>query len=199
MAQGVSDCEYEALEPTLPLRRDPKFVRWAHQLMNLSSSEVSIRDANADAQDGRRMKDLQVLCAPISVRSVRDNASTIAEQLVLLAEIDDVHIGFCVAFAGLQDSEPIFIQVVAVAPAAQRRGAGLALLAATAELRPRRDIVLATQDDNAAALSLNEQFAKSIGTSIRRAKGGTYQNRDLGIPRGLGYHAWIIQRPPIEP
>ncbi|WP_146067651.1 GNAT family N-acetyltransferase [Cryobacterium sp. M25] len=199
MSKNVSDCEYEALEPTLPLRSDPEFGGWAERLMTLSSAEVSIREATADPQDGRRMKDLQVLCSPISVRSVRDNALTIAEQLVLLAEIDDVHIGFCISSPGLKASDPLFIQVVAVAPAAQRRGAGLALLTATADRGPRRDIALATQDDNTAARSLNEMFAKSIGASIRRVRLGTYRDSNLGIQRGLGYRAWVIQRPPVEP
>lgn len=167
--------------------------------MTLSSSEVSIREATAVAQDGRRMKDLQVVCSPISVRSGRENASTIAEQLVLLAEIDHVHVGFCVSSPGLLASVPMFIQVVAVAPGAQRRGAGLALLTAAAERGPRCDIAFATQNDNVAARSLNEQFAKSIGASTRRVILGTYRDRDLGIQRGLGYRAWVIQRPPVEP
>ena len=88
------------------------------------------------------MKDLQVVCSPISVQSVRNNASTIAECRVFLAEIDDAHIGFFVSALGLQDSDPLFIKVVAVAPDAQRRGAGMALLTAAAEQWPRRDIAL---------------------------------------------------------
>ncbi|MGL3808150.1 GNAT family N-acetyltransferase [Paeniglutamicibacter sp. R2-26] len=130
---------------------------------------------------------------------MKENASKITEQLVLLAEIDGVHVGFCVSAPGLQDSDPLFIQVVAVAPEAQRRGVGLALLTAAAKREPRRDIALATQDDNVAARSLNEQFAKSIGASIRRVRLGTYRDGDLGIRRGLGYRAWVIQRSPVEP
>lgn len=198
MTLGVSDCEYEALEPAFPLSRDPEFVGWKKRLATLSSSEVSIRVANSDPQDGRRMTDLQVLCAPISVQSVKKNASTISERLVLLAEIDGVHVGFCLSSSGPQDSDPLFIQVVAVAPDAQRRGIGLALLTAAADREPRRDIALATQDDNVAARSLNERFAKSIGASIRKVNLQTYRDSDLGIRRGLGYRAWVIQRSRVK-
>lgn len=199
MSIGVSESEYDALEPVFPLSRDPEFFGWKNQLKTLSSSEVSIREATSATQDGRRMKDLQVLCSPISVRSVRENASTITDRLVLLAEIDGVHVGFCVSFPGFEDSDPLFIQIVAVAPDAQRRGVGLALLTAAAEREPLRNIALATQDDNVAARSLNEQFANSIGASIRRVSLGTYRDCDLGIRRGLGYRAWFIQRLLVEP
>lgn len=194
----VSDCEYEALEPVFP-GRDPEFDDWANRLETLSSSTLSIREANAVAQDGRRMRDLQVLCSPIGVQSVRENASTIAKRLVFLAEIDGVHVGFCVSSPGLLDSDPLFIRIVAVAPGAQRRGVGVALLTVAAEREPQRNIALATQDDNVAARSLNEQFAKSIGATIRRINLGTYRDSDLGISRGMGYRAWAIQRLPIEP
>jgi ribosomal protein S18 acetylase RimI-like enzyme len=194
----VSNHEFDELEPTLPLRGDPSFVRWTGRLRALSSSGVSIREATPDAYDGRRMKDLQVVCSPISVQSVRNNASTIAECRVLLAEIDDVHIGFCVSALGLQDSDPLFIKVVAVAPDAQRRGAGMALLTAAAEQWPRRDIALATQNENAAARALNERFAKVMGATIRKTRLDHYRDSDLGIQRGWGYRAWVIQRPPVE-
>ncbi|MFJ6378052.1 GNAT family N-acetyltransferase [Pseudarthrobacter oxydans] len=144
------------------------------------------------------MKDLQAVCSPISVRSVRENVSTIIERLVLIAEVDGLHVGFCVSSPGLQDSDPMFFQVVAVAPHAQRRGVGLALLTAAAEREPRRDIALATQNDNVEARSLNEKFAKSIGASIRRVSLSTYRDCDFGIQRGLGYRAWVIQRLAVE-
>lgn len=144
------------------------------------------------------MWDLQLECSPIYVRSVRENVSTIAERLVLLAEIDNVHVGFCVSLAGPQVSDPLFIQVVGVAPGAQRRGAGLALLTAAAEQQPRRDIALATQDENVPARALNERFANSIGASIRRIPLGIYRDRDLGIKRAFGYRGWIIERPVAE-
>jgi ribosomal protein S18 acetylase RimI-like enzyme len=199
VSMRVSECEYEALEPIFGLTKDLEYVRWANRLETLSSSAVSIREATAMPQDGRRMKDLQAACSPISVRSVRENVSTIIERRVLLAEIDGIHVGFCISFPGTQDSDPMFIQVVAVAPNAQRRGVGLTLLTAAAEREPRRDIALATQDDNVAARSLNEKFARSIGASIGKVNLSTYRDCDLGIQRGLGYRAWAIQRLPIQP
>nr|WP_274636486.1 GNAT family N-acetyltransferase [Microbacterium bovistercoris] len=140
------------------------------------------------------MKDIQFECSPITVRSVRDNVLTIREGLVLIAEVDDVHVGYCLARVGLRAGDPVFMQVVAVAPAAQRRGIGRALLASAAEREPLRDIALATQDDNAAARAMNERFAEAIGGSIHRVNLDTFRPRDLGIQRGLGYRAWVIQR-----
>jgi ribosomal protein S18 acetylase RimI-like enzyme len=145
------------------------------------------------------MRDLQFACSPIVVRSESDNVSMIARQLVLLAEIDEVHVGFCVSHPGAAVSDPLFIQIVAVAPPAQRRGAGLALLAAAAAREPYRDIALATQDSNVAARALTERFARSIGARIERVRLGTYRDRDLGIRRGVGYRAWFIRRPSPEP
>jgi ribosomal protein S18 acetylase RimI-like enzyme len=144
------------------------------------------------------MKDLQFVCSPISVQSVRENVSTVGERRVLIAEIDDVHVGFCVSSPGVEDSDPLFLQVVAVAPPTQGRGVGLALLTAAAQREPRRDIALATQYDNGAARSLNEKLAKSIGARIQKVSLSTYRDNDLGIRRGLGYRAWVIQRPPFE-
>ncbi|MFF5794506.1 GNAT family N-acetyltransferase [Paeniglutamicibacter sp. NPDC012692] len=130
---------------------------------------------------------------------MKKNASTVTERLVLLAEIGGVHVGFCVSSPGPQDSDPLFIQIVAVVPEAQRRGIGLALLTKAAEREPLRNIALATQDDNGEARALNVKFAKSIGASIGRVNLGTYPDKDLGIRRGMGYRAWLIQRLPFEP
>jgi hypothetical protein len=58
---------------------------------------------------------------------------------------------------------------------------------AATELKPLRDIALATQDESLAARSLNAQSARSIGAGIRRVPLGTFRDRDLGIQRGLGY------------
>lgn len=118
----------------------------------------------------------------------------IAEKLVLLAEIDEVHVGFCVLLRTQENSAPLFVQVVGVAPEAQRRGAALALLTAATASEPLRDIALATQDSNTAARALNEQFARSIDSSIERVSLGTYRDRDLGIRRGMGYRVWAIRR-----
>ncbi|GAA1357625.1 hypothetical protein GCM10009596_09070 [Arthrobacter rhombi] len=195
MSINANDPEYKVYEPSFPPGRDPKFIEWQSQLETLSSSEVSIRQATAVGPDGRRVQDLQALCAPIFVQTVGANVTTIAERVVLLAEIGGVHVGYCVTFAGRLETDPLFIQVVAVAPKAQRRGVGLALLTAAAKQHPRRNMALATRGDNAAALSLNDKFASWIGASIRRVNLGTYSDSDLGISRGMGYRSWEIHRP----
>lgn len=118
----------------------------------------------------------------------------IAQQRVLTAEIDDVHVGFCVSRPGATVSDPLFVQIVAVVPQERRRGVGQALLAASAEREPSRDIALATQDSNVAARALNERFARSIGADLGRVRLGTYLDRDLGIRRGMGHRAWVVRR-----
>ena len=194
VSMQVGGNEYKAFESPWPFRPDPELDAWRQRLRTRPSSEVSIREATAVPQDGRRVWDLQVECEPIYVRSVRENVSMIAERVVLLAEIDKVHVGFCVSFPGYAASDPLFIRIVAVAPAVQRRGVGLALLTAAAERELGRNLALATQDTNIAARALNERFANSIGASIRRVPLGTYSDRDLGIRRGDDYRAWVVRR-----
>ena len=194
MTTQVNAREYAEYEPTLNYLRDPTLIRWRQRLENLSSSAVLVRQATADGPDGRRLWDLQLMCEPISVRSVTENVAMITERLVLFAEMDDVHVGFCVSFPGSEKSDPLFVQFVGVAPSAKRKGAALALLTAAAAREPFRDIALATQETNVAARALNERFAESIGACIRRVALGTYRDRDLRIQRGLGYRAWLIQR-----
>jgi GNAT superfamily N-acetyltransferase len=190
----MSSDEYEAFEMSFPPNRDSKHNEWRRQLASLSSSDFSIREAAMTASDARRVTDLQGACEPLGIRSVRDNASMISTQAVLIAEIDETHIGFCVSFPGPKESDPLFARVIGVVPDAQRRGVATALLHTAAKREPQRDIVLATQDDNLAAQTLNRRFAHSIGASIQRISLGTYRNQDLGITQGLGYRAWIIQR-----
>lgn len=190
----VDKIAFDALEPAFPLTRDPDFVAWVAQLATLPSSEVAIRRGTASPQDARRLRDLQVRCEPITVRSVRANGATLVEYSVLLAEIEDVHVGYCCFAVGAQSSAPIIVQVVAVAPEAQRRGIGMKLLTAASDSDSRRDIVLATQDNNYAARALNARFASSIGAVLRRIPLGTYPDNALGIQRGLGYRAWTIER-----
>jgi ribosomal protein S18 acetylase RimI-like enzyme len=186
---------YEKFEYAPSPARDERFRIWRQQLRSMSSSAALLRRAAEKGQDGRRIKDLQVACSPISVRSVRDNVSMIARQEVLLAEVDGIHVGFCVSHLGASESDPLFIQLVGVASEAQQRGIGLALITAASAHEPRRDVAVATQDSNTAARALNERFARSIGASIERVKLGTYRDPDLGIVRGLGYRAWLIRRP----
>ena len=186
---------HEAFDSPIPFGRDPALDIWKRRLAKLSSSVVSIREAAATPQDGRRVWDLQLMCSPITPRSVRDNVSMITERTVLLAEIGHVHVGFCASFAGPSETDPIFVQLVGVVTEAQRLGVGLALLTAAAERDPLRDIAMATLDENIQARALNDRFASSIGATIRRVPRGTYPDRHLGIRRGDGYRAWIIRRP----
>jgi len=188
--------DYERFESPWPVNQDPALEAWRRQLAHLPSSGVLIRDATATPQDGRRIWDLQMMCSPITPRSVRDNVSLITERTVLIAEIGDVHVGFCASFVGSNDSDPIFVLLVGVVAEAQRRGVGLALLTAAAGRDPVRDIAIATLDENIAERALNDRFARSIGATPQRVPRGIYPDRHLGIRRGDGYRVWITQRPP---
>lgn len=141
------------------------------------------------------MRDMQTVCESITVLSLSTNAQTIKDRLVLFAEIESVHVGFCVASPGMKTSDPMFVQVVAVVPAAQRRGIGRELLAAAASTEPERDIVFATQESNLAAHAMNARFAGELGATLERVNLGVYPDRYLGIQRGQGYRAWRVKRP----
>lgn len=193
-AADAIDDDFESYESLHPFRVDPDLVEWRQRLTALSASEVSIRQALPDPRDARRVWDLQLDCPPITVTSLRLNASIAAKRVVLIAEIDGVHVGFCVSFAGARLTDPLFVQVVGVAPAAQQRGIGVALLAAATERELGRDVALATQDRNAAARAMIERFAQSVGGRLERVNLGTFRNGDLGIRRGEGYRAWVIRR-----
>lgn len=195
VSESESDVNYLAWEPVFPLTRDPGLAQWRGSLDTLPRSEVTVREANEDPADARRLKDLQFVCEPITVQSVQHNATTIAEHLVLVAEIGNVPVGFCVASIDRGASHPIYIQVVAVAPPAQRQGVALSLLASVATRAPQRDIAFATRDDNEAALALTTRFAERIGATLRPLPSGTYRHGDLGTARGLGYRPWLIERP----
>jgi ribosomal protein S18 acetylase RimI-like enzyme len=119
----------------------------------------------------------------------------ITDRQVLIAEVDGVHVGFCVSVLSPEPTDPLFIQAVGVAPGARRRGIGLALMMAASEQAPERDIALATQDSNTAARRMNDRFARLIGASIRRVPLGFLPDRHLGITRGLGYRAWLLEQP----
>lgn len=194
-----SEGDYEAFQSPWPFRPDPELEAWRRRVETLSASEASIREATPSGQDGRRLWDLQLVCEPIVPQPIRKNVLMIAERIVLLAEIDGVHVGFCASLLGPKSLDPLFIQLVGVAPGMQRRGVGLALLDAAAKREPGRDLALATQDTNVAARTLNERFATSIGASIRRVPLGTYRHHDLAIPRGLRYRTWVIERQSATP
>lgn len=152
----------------------------------------TLREAADDPGDARRLKDLQLACEPITVQTVQHNATTIAEHLVLLAEIGNVHVGFCIASNGSGSPDPTFIQVVAVAPPAPRRGVATALLDSIRARASQHDIAFATREDNAAARALTTRFAERIGASLRPVPSGTYRHGDLGTAHGLGYHPWLM-------
>lgn len=141
------------------------------------------------------MKDLQAACEPIDILPVQKNVETIAAKQVLLAEVDEVHAGFCVFSVGPNKTDPLFIQTIGVEPLARGRGIGFALLTAAAEREPHRDIAFATQNDNAGAHALTKRFAQAKGASRHKVKLGTYLDAHLGITRGMGYRAWLIQHP----
>ena len=126
------------------------FDAWKQGLEALPSSEVLIRNAEQTEQDGRWMRWMQADCESTNIHSAEDNASKIGQQHVLLAEIAAYPVGFCCVHAGRTNSDPLFIQLVAVVPSARRRGVGLALLSAAAGLQPQRNIAMATLDDNVA-------------------------------------------------
>jgi GNAT superfamily N-acetyltransferase len=178
----------------LPFFHDPIHQRWRENLGSLSSARPLIREARPTDEDGLRVRDLQFACEPISIKSVEENIEAAARQQVLIAEIDGIHVGLCMSHIGSGDSAPLFVQVVGVVPEAQRRGVAIALLTAAALQAPDRNIALATQDSNTAARSLTTRFAESLGAPIGREPLDSFRARDLGIRRGDGYRAWLIQR-----
>lgn len=186
--------EYDAAEPGWLFRQDADFGGWLARLDALPSSGATIRSASPTPADARRIKDLQIVCEPLTVETVRSNAATIGDKTVLIAEIGDVHVGYLVSHPAAAPADPLFVQVVAVAPAAQRRGIGAVLLTAAAAREPERDIVLATQEQNVAMHALNRRFADSLGAGLERIALGTFRDGDLGIRRGLGYRAWRFRR-----
>ena len=173
---------------------EPGFGAWKQGLGALPSSEVVIREAEQTAQDGRWMRWMQADCESTNIQSVEYNVSKIERQLVLLAEIADYPVGFCCVLAGRTNSDPLFIQLVAVVPAARQRGVGLALLSAAAVRQPQRNIAMATLDDNVAARRLNERFAQSIRGNIQRVPVRRFRPSDLGFAQGEHHRPWMIDR-----
>lgn len=173
---------------------EPGFGAWKQALEALPPSEVLIRKAEQTAQDGHWMRWIQADCESTNIHSVEHNMSKIGHQLVLLAEVVDYPVGFCCLLASGTNSDPLYIQLVAVVPSARRRGVGLALLSAAAGLHPERNIAMATIDDNVAARRLNERFAKSIGGNIQRVPVSRFRPSDLGFTRGERHRPWMIDR-----
>ncbi|MBG6185484.1 GNAT superfamily N-acetyltransferase [Arthrobacter sp. CAN_A214] len=173
---------------------EPGFGAWKQELEALPPSEVLIREAEQTVRDGCWMRWMQADCESTYIHSVEDNVSKIGKHLVLLAEIADYPVGFCCVLAGRTDSDPLFIQLVAVVPSARRRGVGLSLLSAAAGWQPQRNIAMATLDDNVAARRLNERFAKSIGGNLQRVLVSRFRPSDLGFAPGEHHRPWMINR-----
>jgi GNAT superfamily N-acetyltransferase len=173
---------------------EPGFGAWKQGLEALPPSEVLIREAEQTARDGTWTRWMQADCESTYIQSVEYNVSKIGQQLVLLAEIADYPVGFCCVLAGRTDSDPLFIQLVAVVPSARRRGVGLALLSVAAGWQPQRNIAMATLDDNFDARRLNERFAQSIGGNIQRVPGSRFRPSDLGFAQGERHRPWMIDR-----
>lgn len=189
----IDNATFDELEPKIPAQRDTVYTAWREALSTLSDEPATLREALPTPADSRRMRDIQVACAPITPLMLRDNAAAIAANHVLIADIAGIPVGFVLASISEKHS-PLFVQVVAVVSEAQRRGIGLQLLSAAAELEPHRDIALATQKTNLAAHAMDKRFAESIGASIHRVNLGVYPDKLLGIPRGQGYRVWRIKR-----
>jgi GNAT superfamily N-acetyltransferase len=177
--------------------REPGFDEWKEQLEALPHSEPMVRDAEPTVQDGRWMRWVQEDCESTNIQDVEYNTSKIEQQLVLVAEIAGHPVGYCIALVGATDTDPLFIQLVAVVPLARRRGTGIALLSAAAQREPRRSIAMATLSDNVAARGLNERFAKLIGASIRRVPTRRYRRADLGFAAGELHQPWMVERPKL--
>ena len=189
-----SSNDFEEFEPAFPYSQDATHKEWQHALKSIRDAPVSIREAQPTGTDGRRMKDMQFSCEPITVQAVAKNVDLIDEHTVLFAEQNGVHVGFCLIVDDRQAQSPLFIQVVAVVPEAQRQGIGMQLMEAAASIAPTRNIAFATQDENAAARALNERFATSLQANLRKVRLGTFPNRSLGIQRSDGYRSWLIER-----
>lgn len=174
--------------------REPGFAAWKQGLETLPPSEVYIRQAEQTDQDGRWMRWMQADCESTYIQSVEYNVSKIRQQLVLLAEIADYPVGFCNVLAGRTNSDPLFIQLVAVVPSARRQGVGFALLSAAAEWQPKRNIAMAVLDDNLDAQRLNERLAQSIGGNLQRVPVRRFRPSDLGFSPGERHRPWLIER-----
>ncbi|WP_446724825.1 GNAT family N-acetyltransferase [Microbacterium sp. CFBP 13617] len=140
------------------------------------------------------MRWIQADSESATIHDVKFNSASIREKTVVLADIGGCPVGFCQAVTGRSLSDPLFVQMIAVVPAARRRGVGLALLAAVASSEPARDIVMATLDGNVAARALNEGFARSLGLAIRRVPIRSYRRSEMGFGPGEKHRPWLIAR-----
>ncbi|MDQ1175003.1 GNAT superfamily N-acetyltransferase [Microbacterium testaceum] len=173
---------------------EPGFDEWQRKLEVLPPGEARVRDAHPTVQDAKWMRWMQADSESANIQDISSNIVSIQEKTVLIAEVRDCAVGFCQAVTGRSLHDPLFVQMVAVIPTAQRRGVGLALLKAAAASESSRDIVVATLDGNTAARAMNERLALSIGLPIGRVPIKSYRRSDMGIGPGEKHRPWRIQR-----
>ncbi|QLD11476.1 GNAT family N-acetyltransferase [Microbacterium oleivorans] len=133
--------------------------------------------------------------ADLYIQTMSDNLSKIEKQRVFLAEIDECVTGLCVAAIGRYAPDYVFIQRVAVVTPARKRGAGLALMRATAESEPAHNIAGATLPDDHAAHALNAKLARSLESKVKEVPRRRFTPTDLGVGRNERHRPWTIDRP----
>ncbi|OZD39002.1 hypothetical protein CH252_31060 [Rhodococcus sp. 06-1477-1B] len=173
---------------------EPGFDQWQGELKTIDAVGVRVRLAEPVPEDGKWMRWMQADSESATIQSVEFNVASITTKTVFLADVGGWPVGFCRAVAGRSLSDPLFVQMIAVVPAARRRGVGLALLAAAASSQPDRDVVMATLDDNTAARAMNERFARSLGLEIRRVPIRSYRRSEMGLGPGEKHRPWLIER-----
>lgn len=175
-------------------QHEPGFGPWKQGIENLPSTAVLVREADQADEDGLWMRWIQAECESTYIHSVEENVSKIDRQFVLLAELAGHPVGFCCAVEGRSNSDPLFIQLVAVVPSARQRGVGLALLCVAAAAHSQRNVAMAALDDNIAAQRLNRRLAQSIGAKIQRVPVNRFRKSDLGVASGEHHRPWMIDR-----
>lgn len=172
---------------------DPAFETWQQRLRNLSPEAPHVRVAMPTVHDGQSMRWLQMTSQSMYIHSVGGNITTITKKLVLLAEIANYPVGFCVAAVGRYAPEYLFIQRVAVDPLVRRRGIGVALLRAAVREKPDKHIAGATLDDDAATHALNQKLATSLGATVEVAPHRRFTRTDLSLGQGEIHRPWVIK------
>lgn len=175
---------------------DDGFDVWRERLDALPPAEISVRRGQPTGRDGQTMRWIQAECAELFILSVTQNVSTIAKQIVFLAEVDNCPVGLCTASVGRYNSEHLFIQRVGVVPPARRRGAGIALVLAAANEAPGLNIAGATVAGDEPAQALIRKLASHLNSRVRDLRRGAFAPTDLGIVRGEPHIPWVVDRSP---
>lgn len=173
---------------------EPGSDEWQESLRAEPRGDVEVREALPTVEDGTWMRWIQAVSESATIHDVERNVSCIREKTVVLASFGGSPVGFCQAMTGRSISDPLFVQMIAVVPAARRRGVGLALLGTIAASEPNRGIVMATLDSNTAARAMNGRFALSLGLEIRRVPIKIYRCSEMGFGPGEKHRPWLIER-----